>query len=421
MFANSVSSCTTAGKMTKVKKTVEPSQRKRETVFSCVLCQRSLKGPPSLRRHLLHVHPAKVLVESCAVAGPHGFTADKLQLLVKGVPQDDEIYLAEDRRFGGKAKRSESSSIVSLSPGDRFDLTVLSDQDAGMDISARGRSILFVRSVQIGSPVSLDPSTASAPQKPRIPRSGSTERPVLGNPTRPRLLGGSGKTLERILREISQGIRRYRGPEEASDLDEALERAMPDVDRPLRSALTMAYFQGCADTATVGERLIVGADNRFRRAADVQKSSAGLSRSAAEAEERFDRLAAGFGYVEACLTPGSSVADNLLDTVPRGSISGDIVDLSGGGGDIQRETGNDASGRAVDNSGRNDGDRRSEAGSGDIGDSCGGRDIRRETGSGASGRAVDNTERSGGEIVDISSGGDIRRGAGGDDSGGASQ
>ena len=50
------------------------------------------------------------------------------------------------------------------------------------------------------------------------------------------------RALERILQEIFVGIRRYGGPEAATDLDAALDKAMPNIDRPLRGALTMAYL-----------------------------------------------------------------------------------------------------------------------------------------------------------------------------------
>ena len=91
----------------------------------------------------------------------------------------------------------------------------------------------------------------------------------------------------------------------------------------------MAYLQGCLNIASVGERLIVGAEKRTRWSAEGRAPTAGLSRNAVEAEERFDRLAVGFGYMEACLLPGTSTAEGLID-VPPACCSDDQITFSGG-------------------------------------------------------------------------------------------
>ena len=99
-------------KITKVKKTIKLTQSKLQTVFICALCDRSFKGL-SLRRHL-DVHRAKVFAEPFAVTGPHGFSVEQLQFLVRGVPEDDAIYVAEHRRFGGGTGDAEASSLAPL-------------------------------------------------------------------------------------------------------------------------------------------------------------------------------------------------------------------------------------------------------------------------------------------------------------------
>ena len=94
---------------------------------------------------------------------------------------------------------------------------------------ALANSSSSVRSVEIGSPTSLNPWTASARRKVRNTGDVTAERFVLDNPTLPQLFGGSVKAVEKMLIEISLGIRRYDGPEEASGLDEALQRIMSGV------------------------------------------------------------------------------------------------------------------------------------------------------------------------------------------------
>ena len=106
-----------------------------------------------------------------------------------------------------------------------------------------------------------------------------------------------GNAIERILIELSLDIRRYKGSKEASGLDAALKGVLPEVDRALRCALTMVYLQGCADTASVSDHLIAGAETRACRATDGSASSVQQYRDIVVA--RFHRLAAGFGHVEA--------------------------------------------------------------------------------------------------------------------------
>ena len=125
--------------------------------------------------------------------------------------------------------------------------------------------------MELDKPDSPTPSTTSARKPPESIGSGPLARPgfwCLLSAPRPHLVGGSGRALVRLLQEISIGIRRYGGPQEATDLDDALEQAMPNIDRPLRGALTMAYLQECLDTAFVGERLIIGAEKRTRWSAE---------------------------------------------------------------------------------------------------------------------------------------------------------
>ena len=171
-----------------------------------------------------------------------------------------------------------------------------------------------MHSIEVGSLVSSDPSTVSAKQKIRNTSAGAANRSGVGEPTIPHLLLGSCKVIEKILIELSLAIRRYNGPEEAAELEEALQRILPEVDRPLRCALTMAYLQGCTDTASVGDRLIAGVDNRTRRAADSLMTSSALLRDGTEVETRFHCLTAGFGYVGAILVKGSLVTGYFIDT-----------------------------------------------------------------------------------------------------------
>ena len=126
IYVNHDSSCDTLEKMTKVKKTAELARPKRQTVFSCVLCDRSLKGPPFLSRQLLHVHRTNVLLEP--FAGPHYFNVDQLQFLVRGVSEDDAIYLAEDRRYGGRTGDAEAGSLAPMSPAGRHESATLAEQ-----------------------------------------------------------------------------------------------------------------------------------------------------------------------------------------------------------------------------------------------------------------------------------------------------
>ena len=144
-----------------------------------------------------------------------------------------------------------------------------------------------MHSIEVGSPVSSDPSTVSAKQKIRNTGAGAANRSGVGEPTMPQLLGGSGKVIEKILIEFSLGIRRYNGPEEASWLEEALQRILPEVDRTLRCALTMAYLQECTDTASVGDRFIAGAEKRARHAVDILVTSTTPFRDVEEAETDF--------------------------------------------------------------------------------------------------------------------------------------
>lgn len=62
------------------------------------------------------MHRAKVLAEPFMATGPHGFNVGQLQFLVRGMPKDDENFLAEDRRFGGRTGNAEARGLAPLSP-----------------------------------------------------------------------------------------------------------------------------------------------------------------------------------------------------------------------------------------------------------------------------------------------------------------
>ena len=130
-------------------------------------------------------------------------------------------------------------------------------------------------------------------------------------------------------------------------MEEALQRILPEVNRPLRCALTMAYLQGCTDTASVGDRLIAGAEKRTRRAPDSFVTSFAPFRDVAEAETRFHRLR------RRQLVQGSLVAGNFIDTEQQhvNLSSEDIIDLSSSESRAQQDTGSNASQRVVDSVG----------------------------------------------------------------------
>ena len=153
-------------------------------------------------------------------------------------------------------------------------------------------------------------------------------------------------------------------------MEEALQRILPEVDRSVQCALTMAYLQGCTDTASVSDCLITGAEKCTRRTADSLATSSTQFRDVAEAETRFHRLAAGFGYVDASLVQGSFVDGNFIDTEQQhvDLSSENIIDLSSSGSRAQQDTGSDATERVVGSFGRN--------ADGDVGDQAGfGRDV----------------------------------------------
>ena len=58
------------------------------------LCRRS-----SPRRHLFMVHRAVMLLEWGAVAGYNSATTEQVRVLVEGVPENDEMYDVERKRF----------------------------------------------------------------------------------------------------------------------------------------------------------------------------------------------------------------------------------------------------------------------------------------------------------------------------------
>ena len=141
------------------------------------------------------MHRAKVLVEHFAVAGPYAFNAPRLQLLVKGVPEVDAIYLAEERRYGG---RPEMWMMAASRPSPRqavlMRLCLWTSHRKRTSALANGNSY---RCVQWKS-------AARRPRTPRLRQPGgrcatpntsdvTAERFVLDNLTLTQLLGGSGK------------------------------------------------------------------------------------------------------------------------------------------------------------------------------------------------------------------------------------
>ena len=90
------------GLMRKTKEAASLALSKHMTPYCCVLCLRAIKGPSSLRRHLLTAHRAAMLIEWGEAADYHGTTADQVRFLVKGVPEDDALYADVRERFGGK-------------------------------------------------------------------------------------------------------------------------------------------------------------------------------------------------------------------------------------------------------------------------------------------------------------------------------
>ena len=69
-----------------------------------------------------------MLVEPFAVVGPHGFNVDQLQFLVRGVQEDDAIYLAEDRRYGRRTGDAEAGCLAPLSPAGCLESATLAEQ-----------------------------------------------------------------------------------------------------------------------------------------------------------------------------------------------------------------------------------------------------------------------------------------------------
>ena len=118
--------------------------------------------------------------------------APRLQLLVKSVPEDDAIYLGEDRRYGGKAGDTEDGSLAPLSPAGRLDAAVPLDESPQADIGASERQFLSVRSVEIGSRRlrTLRLRQPGGRCAKHYTSHVTAERFVLDNPTLPQLLGG---------------------------------------------------------------------------------------------------------------------------------------------------------------------------------------------------------------------------------------
>ena len=79
------SDVTDTGLMGKTKNLASLAPSKRDTPYCCALCLRTVKGPSSLRRHLLMAHRAVMLIEWGSVAGYHSATADQIRILFEGV------------------------------------------------------------------------------------------------------------------------------------------------------------------------------------------------------------------------------------------------------------------------------------------------------------------------------------------------
>ena len=315
------SAVTDTGLMGKTKEAASLAPSKRETPYCCVLCLRPIKGPSSLRRHLLTAHRDVVLIEWGAVAGYHGATAHQVRILVEGVPEDDALYADTRKRFGGN-KGVQCSQARQAPPPRRPRVPMISTASSGEasmpDSSVRSPTSPVARTVGADRSKSTAGPMIVAARSPGIIRDQSKVSSTIRRlttvslPLVPQLLSGCGPTLAKILHAITQGIEAFQGPEEADALDDDLDNTMPEVDRALRGALTLACLKSCRDTAFVGECLIVGAERRMRHVVCCQAPSTDLCRSGREAEERFDRLAAGFGYAVACSSSGTRTAKGLL-------------------------------------------------------------------------------------------------------------
>ena len=107
---------------------------------------------------------------------------------------------------------AEAGSLASLSPAGRLEAATLAERSPLADKRVGERPVLTVHSIEVGSPVSSDPSTVSAKQKISNTGAGAAKRSGVGEATMPQLVAGPGKVIEKILIDLSLGIRRYNGP-----------------------------------------------------------------------------------------------------------------------------------------------------------------------------------------------------------------
>ena len=214
-----------SGILAKVKKTARPGSLKRYAVFCCILCLRSIKGPSSLRRHLFRVHRAAMLIDWGAVAGYHGATAEQVRVLVEGVPEDDEMYVTVRKRFE-KDKGVRNSAARRLDPRRSESLVISAappSRSSAPDYSVCSPPALFIHVVEISNPSSTAPSTVATPRPLESAGSVPEARPAFRRPTFtprpqvPRLVGGTGPGLDKLLNEISRGILKFQGPKRSTN------------------------------------------------------------------------------------------------------------------------------------------------------------------------------------------------------------